>query len=48
MLIDLFNRVVLATSTYLHKENWQLKGLVFEPNTIDRFVTCGVEAVKVW
>jgi WD40 repeat protein len=48
MLVDLFNRAVLATATYLHKENWQVKGIAFGPLSHDHFATCGVEPVKLW
>ena len=42
LLIDLINFRVIATATYLHKENWQIKAISFAPQSYDRFVTCGI------
>ena len=47
-MVDLINSTVVATTTYLHKENWQVKAIAFAPYSYDRFVTCGVEPLKSW
>ena len=47
-MVDLIHLSVIATTTYLHKENWQVKAISFAPHSYDRFVTCGVEPLKLW